>query len=318
MFSLPLLRGDPKTALARPYTMVLTEPLARRLFGESDPIGQVVHYEEDFDCEVTGIVGQPPSSSLLQFSALVSFRHDVRREPGKNGERNLGGFRTFVQLTPGADVAAVAARIPSIAETIRGKPKAADFLRAATPEIDLLRHGVPSPIGPRGNPVYLALSAILAVVVLMIAGVNYVNLATARAGRRIHEIGIRKALGAHRGQLIRQLLIESVLLSTGAIVLGAVLTEVLSLLLPVITGSDFALPQLQWTISTYAGAVALAVGVGLAAGAYPAWVVARFQPATVVRGRSRGRCASAPRLGGGAVHGYGGVADDDAADVAPD
>ena len=87
VFSLPLLRGDPKTALARPYTMVLTEPLARRLFGESDPIGQVVRYEERFDCEVTGIVGQPPSSSLLQFSALVSFATMYEEMPGIYGDR---------------------------------------------------------------------------------------------------------------------------------------------------------------------------------------------------------------------------------------
>ena len=83
---------------------------------------------------------------------------------------------------------------------------------------------------------------------------------------------------------MRQFLSESVLLSSAAIVLGAALTEVLSLLLPVIAGSDFELPQLRWTLATYAGAVALAVGVGLIAGAYPAWVVARFQPVTVVQG----------------------------------
>ena len=121
-------------------------------------------------------------------------------------------------------------------------------------------------------------------VVLTIAGVNYVNLATARAGRRTHEIGVRKALGAHRGQLMRQLLSESVLLSTAATVLGVAMAEVLSLLLPVIAGSDFELPPLRWTISTCAGAAALAVGVGLIAGAYPAWVVARFQPTAAVRG----------------------------------
>ena len=85
VFSLPLLRGDPKTALARPYTMVLTEPLARRLFGEGDPIGQVVRYEEKFDCEVTGIVGQPPTSSLLQFSAAALFCHRVQGESGNDG-----------------------------------------------------------------------------------------------------------------------------------------------------------------------------------------------------------------------------------------
>ena len=284
VFSFSLLRGDPKTALTRPYTMVLTEPLARRLFGESDPIGQVVRYEESFDCEVTGIVGQPPSSSLLQFSALVSFAtwYEEMREFMATGSNR--GFTTFVQLTPGADAAAVTSLIPGIAETIKGQPRAADFYALQPLKSIYFDTEMYNQYGPKGNPVYLALSAVLAVVVLMIAGVNYVNLATARAGRRVHEIGVRKALGAHRGQLMRQLLSESMLLSAGAIVLGAVLTEVLTLLLPVIAGSDFALPQLHWTVSTYAGAAALAVGVGLTAGAYPAWVVARFQPVTVVQG----------------------------------
>ena len=284
MFSLPLLRGDPKTALARPYTMVLTEPLARRLFGDNDPIGQVVRYEERFDCEVTGIVAQPPASSLLQFSALLSFATEYKENRKMMESKGTSAFRTFVQLTPGADPAAVAARIPGIIEATGMSSDAAGPYALQTLKSIYFDTEVSSRVGPRGNPMYLALCAILAVVILTIAGVNYVNLATARAGRRIHEIGVRKALGAHRGQLMRQLLSESVLLSVGATVLGAVLTEVLIVLIPVITGSDFQLPYLHWTISTCAGAVALAVGVGLAAGIYPAWVVARFQPATAVRG----------------------------------
>ena len=280
MFSLPLLRGDPKTALARPYTMVLTEPLARRLFGESDPIGQVVRVEEKFDCEVIGIVGQLPSNSLLQFSALLS----LSTEPMMASGWNTSGFRAFVQLTPGADAAAVAARIPDIVKEARGLPEATDSYALQPVQLVYFDTEVPNSIGPRGNPMYLLVCAILAVVILTIAGINYVNLATARAGRRIQEIGVRKALGAHRGQLIRQLLSESVLLSSTATVLGVALTEVLIPLLPVITGSDFELPHLHWTISTYAGAAALAVGVGLVAGAYPAWVVARFQPTVAVRG----------------------------------
>ena len=284
MFSLPLLRGDPKTALARPYTIVLTEPLARRLFGESDPIGQVVRYEEDFDCEITGVVGQPPSSSLLQFSALVSFATMYEESRRMMESKHVRSFRTFVQLTPGADAAAVATRIPGIVEALTGVQEEADSYALQPLKAIYFDTEVTNYLGPRGNSFYLTLCAILAVVVLTIAGVNYVNLATARAGRRIHEIGVRKALGAHRGQLMRQLLSESMLLSVGATVLGAVLTEVLILLIPIITGSDFQLPYLHWTISTCAGAVALAVGVGLAAGMYPAWVVARFQPATAVRG----------------------------------
>ena len=297
VFSLPLLRGDPKTALTRPYTMVLTEPLARRLFGESDPIGQVVRYSEKFDCEVTGIVGQPPSSSLIQFSALLSFATEYKENRGMMASGwNASAFTTFVQLTPSADPAAVAGRIPSIVEANRGVSDAdraeaitgsreTAFSYALQPLKSIyFDTEVSSNIGPSGNPLYLTLCAILAAVILTIAGVNYVNLATARAGRRTHEIGVRKTLGAHRSQLIGQLLSESVLLSAGATVLGVAMAEVVILLIPAITGFDFELSFLRWTLPACAGAAALAVGVGLAAGAYPAWVVARFQPATAVRG----------------------------------
>ena len=137
---------------------------------------------------------------------------------------------------------------------------------------------LPNNLGKSGNSTYLVVSALLAVVILTIAGVNYVNLATARAGRRIHEIGVRKALGAHRGQLIRQLLSESLLMSTAATALGAALAGAMLQFIPIIAGSAFDLPSLDWSISTYAGAALLAAGVGVAAGAYPAWVVARMQP----------------------------------------
>ena len=178
----------------------------------------------------------------------------------------------------------MAARIADIVKEAKGLPEASDSYALQPLKSIYFDTEAPNHFGPRGNTMHLALCAILAVVLLMIAGFNYVNLATARAGRRIHEIGVRKALGAHRGQLMRQLLSESVLLSTAATVLGAALTEVLTPLISVIAGANFSLPHLHWTSSTYAGAAALAVGVGLIAGAYPAWVVARFQPATVVQG----------------------------------
>ena len=281
MFSLPLLRGDPKTALTRPHTMVLTEPLARRLFGESDPIGQGVRVNEEFDCEVTGIVGQLPASSSLQFSALLSFT--AATEPMMTSGWNASAFETFVQLTPGADPAVVAARIADIVKEVRKLPEAPGAYALQPLKSIYFDTEVYSGVIRGGNPMYLVLCAILAVVILTIAGVNYVNLATARAGRRIHEIGVRKALGAHRGQLMRQLLSESVLLSSAATVLGVAMAEVMVLLLPALVGFDFEWSALRWTSSTYAGAAALAVGVGLIAGAYPAWVVARFQPATAVR-----------------------------------
>ena len=289
VFSFQLLRGDPKTALARPYTLVLTEPLARRLFGESDPIGQVVRYNEDFDCEVTGIVAEPPSSSLLQFSALLSFATEFKENQEREYNWNFSGFETFAQLTSGADAAVVAERIPGILKEARGLQEETGSYSLQPLKSIYFDTELGNFLGPRGNPLYLTLGAILAAMVLTIACINYVNLATARAGRRIHEIGVRKALGAHRGQLMRQFLSESVLLSTAATILGIIIAEIAILLLPVIVNFDFEWSFLRWTFPVHAGAAVLAVGVGLAAGAYPAWVVARFQPATVVgRGRVGG------------------------------
>ena len=283
MFSLSLLRGDSKTALSHPYTMVLTEPLARRLFGEDEPIGQIVRYNEAIDCTVTGIVGQLPSNSLLQFSALLSLatvQHTQREE-------DLGwrafSYTTFVQLNSNADAATVAERIPDIVQEAGGFHQATDSYTLQPLKSIYFDTESPNWIGPSGNPMHLALFATLAMVLLTIAGFNYVNLATARAEGRMHEIGIRKALGAHRAQLIRQLLCESVLMSVAATLLGVAMAEIVILFLPAMGAIDFGWSP-RWTILTCAGTAALAVAVGLAAGAYPAWVVACFQPAVLERG----------------------------------
>ena len=308
MFSLPLLRGDSQTALSRPYTMVLTEPLARRLFGQSDPMGQVIRYNEAFDCVVTGIVGKPPSTSLLQFSALLSLAtmnkelHPVLQAAAASlpkGVRNLSSFEerrwnvraypTFVQLNSHADAAVVAGRIPDIVPPQVPGGSEITYSYALQPLKSIyFDKEFPNGLGPDGDPMHLALFATMAMVLLTIAGFNYVNLATARAEGRLNEIGIRKALGAHRAQLIHQLLSESVLLSVGATVLGVAMAETVTLLLPAIGGFGFELSA-RWTISAGVGAALLAIAVGLAAGAYPAWVVACFQPSVLERGGRLGR-----------------------------
>ena len=289
VFGFPLLRGDPETALTRPYTMVLTEPLARRLFGDEDPMGQLIRVDEEYDCEVTGIVAQPPPNSLLDFTAILSFATMYEESRAMMGSRSSRAFITYVQLGPGADPAAIEARLPAMAEELTGMPEEEGRTYKLQP-LKSIRFDseVPNNLGPSGNPLYLAVCAALAAVILAIAGVNYVNLATARADRRTHEIGVRKSLGAQRGQLIRQLLCESVVLSAGATLLGAAATQILVRLPALITGMDIGLPFMRWTIPAAAGAAALALGVGLAAGAYPAWLVARFQPAAVVRRRRSG------------------------------
>ena len=289
VFGFPLLRGDPQTALVRPYTMVLTEPLARRLFGDDDPMGQVLRVDEEYDCEVTGIVAEPPPNSLLEFSAILSFATMYEESRSMMESRGSKSFITYVQLSPGADPASIAARLPAMAEELTGLPEEEGSNYKLQPLKEIrFDSEVSNSLGPSGNPLYLAVCAALAAVILAIAGVNYVNLSTARADRRTHEIGVRKSLGAQRGQLIRQLLCESVVLSAGATLLGAAATQVLVRLPALITGMPIDLPFMRWTIPAAAGAAALALGIGLAAGAYPAWLVARFQPAAVARRRRSG------------------------------
>ena len=289
VFGFPLLRGDPQTALVRPYTMVLTEPLARRLFGDDDPMGQVLRIDEEYDCEVTGVVAEPPPNSLLEFSAILSFATMNEENRGMMESRSARAFITYVQLSPGADPASIEARLPAMAEELTGLPEEEGSTYKLQP-LKAIRFDaeVSNSLGPSGNPLYLAVCAALAAVILIIAGVNYVNLATARADRRTHEIGVRKSLGAQRGQLIRQLLCESVVLSAGATLLGAAATQILVRLPALITGMPIDLPFMRWTIPAAAGAAGLALVIGLAAGAYPAWLVARFQPAAVVRRRRSG------------------------------
>ena len=309
MFGLPLLRGDSKIALSRPYTMVLTEPLARRLFGQSDPMGQVIRYNEAFDCVVTGIVGKPPSTSLLQFSALLSLATMNKEVPpaleaayatidpafrdqvlslARDAPWHSSSYETFVQLNSHADAAMVAGRIYDVVQQAKGVPEVTASYELQPLKSIYFDKEFPTGLGPSGNPMHLALFATMAMVLLTIAGFNYVNLATARAEGRLNEIGIRKALGAHRAQLIHQLLSESVLLSVGATVLGVALAETVTLLLPEIGGFGFE-SSARWTISAVAGAALLAIAVGLAAGAYPAWVVAFLQPSVLKRGGRLGR-----------------------------
>ncbi len=309
MFSLPLLRGDPRTALSRPYTMVLTEPLARRLFGQSDPIGQVIRYNEAFDCVVTDIVGKPPSTSLLQFSALLSLAtmkkelhpamaavyatidpafRDQAVSLARDAPWNASSYETFVQLNSHADAAMVAGRIYDVVQQAKGVPEVTASYELQPLKSIYFDKEFRTGIGPSSDPMHLALFATMAMVLLTIAGFNYVNLATARAEGRLTEMGIRKALGAHRAQLIHQLLSESVLLSVGATVLGVGMAEAVTLLLPAIGGFGFEWSA-RWTISAGAGAALLAIAVGLAAGAYPAWVVAFLQPSVLKRGGRLGR-----------------------------
>jgi putative ABC transport system permease protein len=288
VFSFELITGDPATALIRPYTMVITPVLAHRLFGETDPLGQFVRVAEQFDYEVTGIVAAPPAHSTVRFTALASFVTQYEEQSmmmvQQGGGWNMWSFPTYALLAPGADAASVSGRIVDVIQAVSGSPSAYDHNYKLQPLSSIyLDVTAPNSLGSGlgTDPRYLFLCSTIAVLILGLAAINYVNLATARARSRSREIGVRKSIGASRTQLVCQLLGEAGLQSLAATALAVALAEAAIPLVPYLAGIE--VPGLRWTPSLAVGSIALATGFGLAAGAYPAWIVARYQPAMVAR-----------------------------------
>jgi putative ABC transport system permease protein len=302
VFDLPLVHGDAETALQAPRTVVLHEELARTLFGSADVVGRTVEVKTwrngPQSYTVTGVWEALPRNSVTQFAG--SQYQMILSETGTWDFTPEGGFTMwtsiyimqFVRLAEGADLDALRAKLDGFVEA-----NAPNELHGA---LDIVLSPLPD--------VYLAfndnqgwqrlyLLAVLAALVLLIAGINFTNLATARSLDRTREIGVRKALGARRGQLARQFLVEAVLVSGAATVLGAAMAAAGVNLFAQVVGVEFVLEQ-PWDGRTLGALAGLALGVGLLAGAYPAFVLSGFQPTAVLTDRlSLGGSAGALRKG---------------------
>ncbi|MEM8558588.1 MAG: FtsX-like permease family protein [Bacteroidota bacterium] len=290
VFTVPMLAGT--LTLDQPDAAVLTASLAATLFGDSDPIGATVevertgHHVRGIDdptplaLTVTGVVADPPATSTLAYDLLVSGRTVVDLRSGRR-ERLARGGETFVRLDAMADTTALLAQL-----TARGEARerqVGQFGGAkATPLLALHEHD------QLGAVSYLMLFGVLATLVLLLACINYANLATALALRRATEVGVRKVLGAGRRQLAGQFFAEAFLLAAAA---GVVALSLATLTLPsfrVFMDEEITLFGLG-SPAVFALAAVVAAAA-LFAGAYPALTLARFRPAAVLKGeRLQGR-----------------------------
>lgn len=288
LFSFTMISGNKADALVEPYSAVLTAATARKYFGDRSPVGESLVMADTLAFTVTGVVADPEKSHL-DFDILVSFPTLVDRMlPGFYDDSGWGNYNVFAyfRLQEGADSRAFEASIKDMFAR-----KEANILGHQTTlslqamEDVYLRAETGSGIGPSSDVTYVYLLSVVGFFILFLAGVNFVNLATARAGDRAREIGIRKAVGSGRRQLISQFISESVLtclVATAAALLLSVL------LLPVF--NDLA--EKSFTQSDLINApvigllVAFGVVVGLAAGFYPSFVLSRFRPIEVLKGRT--------------------------------
>ena len=281
MFTFPLIHGNPETALNEPFSIVLTRELAEKYFDTDNPVGQSISVNNQYQFTVRGIVDEVPNNSWLQFDALVPF--DFLREINQyNDSWGSNSIFTFVQLSPGAELIKVDTLMTSIAREFNPESRT-DFLVAPMKRLHLYSYfGYGhSP----GNIQYVIIFSILAIFVLLIACINFMNLSTARSVNRSNEIGVRKVVGAFRKNLITQFFGESILMAILSTMLALIWVQLMAGPFNTISGKEIALGDYM----NHQFLIALAVVTiltGLISGTYPALYLSRFKPIHVLKGQS--------------------------------
>ena len=285
IFNYPLLVGDPKTALTKPGSIVLSQALAKKYFGDADPMGQMMKWDNAMDVQVTGILGEIPQDSHIKFEGLVSFY--TITQFWRNIEKHNWVWNpcwTYVRLKEGVSKAEVERIFPDFIQKYYP-----DFLKnqighELQPLADIhLTSKLDFEMHQNGDAGSVNILWAIGFFILVLAGVNFMNLATARSAYRAREVGVRKTNGATRGQLIGQFLLESVLMSFIAALIALLLIKLLIPAFNQLAGETIPLPT-SWVPAV----LGIAVVVGLLSGIYPAFFLSSFQPAVVLKANAAG------------------------------
>src|SRR5579863_2609828 len=286
IFDFPLLKGDPVTALREPNSVVLSETSAKKYFGSANPMGQHLLLGDQGDIgTVTGLMKDMPENTELKADFLVA---SYSGAADSNRDKNWGGFGdyTYFLLKPHTDAKALEKKFPAflvrhIEKMMKENNQTYTYLLEPLKDVYLksTRGGTVS-----GSITNVYVFSIVGVFILLIAGINFINLTTARSTERAREVGIRKVIGAVRGQLTAQFLGESIILCLIAFVLSvgacaALLSSFNFLAGKTVSTGIFHHPSYILTL------LAIGVGIGLLAGIYPALVLSAFQPIVVLKGR---------------------------------
>jgi putative ABC transport system permease protein len=298
IFSIPLLRGNKKTVLNAPHQLVLSESTARKIFGKEDPMNKMLKIGKDeVFYRVAGIMADMPETSHFEANIIGSFITNNRRAENDWGFSN---FSTYILLKPNAKPEQVNAKMPELIRKYRGaeitqylgmtfeafiaKYKYSSYLQ---PLQDIhLDPSISQNTKPSISPKYLFIFGSLAILIIIIAAINYMNLSTAQASKRAKEVGIKKVSGSSKGMLIRQFLTESISLSVFSLVLAIIIVENI---LPYFNNILDTKLQMQLFNSwvTIPVLLVLAVLIGLLSGSYTAFFLSSFSPSVVLKGKLR-------------------------------
>jgi len=296
IFTYRMLMGDPKTALVEPYSIVISQTIAKKYFGDQNPMGEIIEGANNDKYKVTGILEDIPSNSHLRFDALLSGTTIAAMQGADNFNSmepirfwNIGVY-TYLLLSENSSMQAIHDKFGDFyAKYMKpvGDQINASFNLMSTPLLKTHFYSNLSGDLPKGNLTFIYIFSVVAVFILLIAAINYMNMATARSAKRAREVGIRKVAGAFKRQLIGQFLTESVLLSLISLVISLVLVYFLLPNFNTLSGK-----QMSFNIFTNPGLILIILGValfiGFISGSYPAFYLSSFLPVKVLKGSSAG------------------------------
>lgn len=295
MFTYNFVEGDAANALDNPNTIVLSDEIAKKIFGDQPALHKVIHVSSstngDHDYLVTGVfkpINKPSHIDARFFMSMMggNIADYIKRQQGDLATNNL--FYTYLQLKPGADAKKLEAKFPAFIEQYAGKKLQAVGFNKRQFLVPLkkihLDEDVKDNITEGGSTTYLYILASIALFTLLIACINFMNLATAQSAKRSSEVGIRKVLGAEKKLLVSQFLGEAVLMSLLAFLLALAFTQLLLPVFNVASGKELTL-SFSNNILLILAFVAVSIITGLIAGSYPAFYLSSFNPAKVLKGK---------------------------------
>lgn len=284
IFTIPFIQGNPEDALIRPQTLVISERTAYKYFGNTSPLGKTLEINQR-EYEITGVVEDPPESTHMKYDLIASL--ETLADWGEMTNWYSTMFYTYLKVRPNVDVEEFSQQVSRLAdkyvgEKLKSSGSTYHYFLQPISSIHLNSH-IRYEIEPSGNPLYVYIFSFVGLFILLIACLNFMNLATARSANRAKEVGMRKVVGAQRLQLIGQFLGESLLVSFLSLCFAIALIRFMIPVLNNLTGISLNFGELLNPIVLFS-LVGSAVLIGLTAGLYPAFVLSGFRPIATLKG----------------------------------
>jgi len=294
LFSWKFIKGNAASALPNPYAIVLTQSTATALFGNADPMNKIIRVDNEYDAKVTGVVADVRGNSSLQFDFINSFNYDNEYLKRNMSDWQNSSWDVYIQPTPGTNMSLLEKSITELKYQHDPDDKKISTYFAFPMSKWRLYSDFKDGKNIGGMIRYVKLFTIIALIILLIACVNFMNLSTARSEKRAKEVGVRKTLGSGKRQLILQFFFESMIL---ALIAFALSLGIVYLLLPsfnMLVDKHLSLDLAQPIF--WLGAVAIILITGIVAGSYPALYLSSFSPIKVLKGTFlAGKSAAVPR-----------------------